>query len=112
MQASPNTTVILDGVPYGLRWDKGALFRADEMGLFDRRKAGIGVAAAAKYVWAMGPVALRERFATPENVAEAFPEVSEMTGIWSAINAAVELSRSSDPKKNGGLTNGPSPASS
>lgn len=112
MEAPPNTTVVLDGVPYGLRWNKGSMYRADELGLFERKRPGIGLAAAAKYVWCMGPAAIRERFVTPEAVAEVFPPLSELGSIWSAINAAVALSKEDGEKKDAGSTSGRSPASS
>lgn len=112
MKAGPNTTVILGGIPFGLRWDKGAMFRADDLGLFERRKPGIGLAAAAKYVWCMGPAGLRERYATPEAVAEAFPKLTQLGEIWEAINAAVALSKEDGEKNGDGSTSGPSPASS
>lgn len=112
MNAAPNTTVILAAMPYGLRWDKGAMFRADELGLFERKRPGIGLAAAAKYVWCMGPSALRDSFTTPEAVAEAFPPLSELGTIWSAINAAVAASKEDGEKKDAGSTSGRSPASS
>ncbi len=112
MNAAPNTTVLLAGSPYALRWDKGAMFRADELGLFERKRPGIGLASAAKYVWCMGPAALRDRFVTPEAVAEAFPPFNELAGVWSAINAAVAASKEDGEKKDAGSTNGHLPASS
>ena len=112
MQAPANTTVILAGTPYGLKWDKGAMFRADDIGLFERRRPGIGLAAGAKYVWCMGPAALREKFTTPEAVGEAFPDVSDIGEIWQAINNAVAASKGANEKKDVGSTSGPLPASS
>lgn len=112
MNAPPNTVVILAGTPYALKWDKGAMYRADELGLFDRRKPGLGIAAAAKYLWAMAPAACRERFPTPLEVAEALPPMEELPAVWEAINNAVAAGREGDEKKAGGSTSGRLPASS
>lgn len=112
MNAPPNTVVILAGTPYALKWDKGAMYRADELGLFDRKKMGLGIAAAAKYLWAMAPAACRERFASPVEVAEALPSLAEMPAIWDTINNAVNSGREGDEKKAAGSTSGPLPASS
>lgn len=110
MNAPPNTVLILDGHPYQLRWDKAAMFRADEIGLFDRKKPGIGLAQAAKYVWAMLPAAGRERHATPEAVAVAMPPLVE---VQAAIGATLEAGREATSEKNVfGSTSGPLPASS
>lgn len=106
-----NVVVILGGTPYALKWDKGAMYRADELGLFEKRKPGIGLAAAAKYVWCMAPAALRERCAGPEQVAELL-DVAALRDVWDAINNAVSASRDVPEKNGNGSTNGPSPASS
>lgn len=111
VKAPPNTVVVLGGTPYQLRWDKGAMFRADEIGLFEKRKPGIGIAAGAKYIWAMGPASLRETYATPEAVAEAFPD-GGLRELWEAINNAVAAAKETTPKNGNGSTSGLSPASS
>ena len=112
MQAPANTVVILGGVPYQLRWDKGAMFRADSLGLFDANKPGIGFAAAIKYVWCMAPAALRDKYATPEALADVFPDAPEIGEIWQAINNAVEAGKGGSEKNGAGSTSGPLPASS
>ncbi len=110
MNAPPNTVVVLDGTPYQLRWDKAAMFRADEIGLFDRKRPGIGLAQAAKYVFAMLPAAARERYTTPEAVAVVMPPLVE---VHATISAALEAGREATSEKNVfGSTSGPLPASS
>jgi hypothetical protein len=52
---APQAVIILGGSePCQLRWDKAAMFRADECGVFTTK--GVGFAKAAKYVWAMLPI--------------------------------------------------------
>lgn len=109
LKAPPNTVVILGGTPYRLSWDKGAMYLADELGLFEKRKPGLGLAVGAKYVWAMAPEAAREKYPTPKAIAEVLGELSE---VWDAINNAVALAKDTGPKNASGSTNGPSPASS
>lgn len=109
MQAPPNTVLILAGVPCQLRWDKRALFRADEVGLFTKREPGLGLATGAKYVWAMMPDAAREKHPTPEDVAAIMPPLPE---VWEAINNAIAAGRDVFEKNVLGSTSGPSPASS
>lgn len=110
MNAPPNTVIILAGVPYQLRWDKRAMFRADEIGLFAKRaKPGLGLALGAKYVWAMLPDAGREKHPTPEDVAAVLPPLAE---AWEIVNNAVAAGRETSEKNGRGSTNGPSPASS
>lgn len=105
-----SATVIISGEIVPLRWDKGAMFRADELGLFDKRKPGIGLAAGAKYIWVMAPEAIRERFATPSALAEVMPPLKD---AWAAINQAVDEGKDrTDAKNVFGSTSGHSPASS
>lgn len=104
-----STTVVLGGEPYVLRWDKGAMFDADEVGLWSG-KPSAGPAHWAKYLWAMLPPAGRLKFPTPRDVFRAMPPIAEVVPI---INAALEQADESvDPKKVYGSTSGPSPASS
>ncbi len=109
MQAPANTVLILDGTPYQLRWDKRAMFRADEVGLFSKREPGLGLATGAKYVWAMMPDAGRSKLKTPEDVANAMPPLSE---VWEAINNAIAAGSDVFEKNVLGSTSGLLPASS
>lgn len=96
------------GDPVELKWDKIAMFRADEAGVFTTK--GIGFARAAKYVWAMLPEAERLRYPSPEAVAEAIPE---LTKVWAAIDAAIKASgEGMSPKNVYGSTSGRTPSSS
>jgi hypothetical protein len=104
-----STTVTLGGESYVLRWDKGAMFDADEAGVWSG-KPGIGLASAAKYVWAMLPPGGRQKFPTPRDVFKALGPITE---VWPAINNAIAAGgEDTDPKKVYGSMNGPSPASS
>lgn len=110
VKVPPNTVVILGGQPYQLRWDKAAMFRADEIGLFEKRKPGIGLAGAAKYVWCMIPAEGRERFAAPVDVATVLPPLAE---AWETITNAIDAGKEGTSAKNVfGSTSGPLPASS
>lgn len=110
VKAPPNTVIILTGHPYKLTWDKAAMFRADEIGVYEKRKPGIGLALMAKYVWAMLPDAGRERFAIPQEVAVAMPSLREVQDIVeNAMDAGKEAT---DPKNVFGSTNGRKPSSS
>lgn len=110
MDAPPNTVLVLEGTPYQLRWDKAAMFRADELGLFERRRPGIGLALMAKYVHAMLPDAGRERYATPQAVAVALPPLAEVQGV---VENALDAGKEATSAKNVfGSTNGRLPASS
>jgi len=110
VNAPPNTVVVLDGTPYQLRWDKAAMFRADEIGLFGKHLPGVGLARAAKYVWAMLPETGRTKYAQPVHVAEALPPLAE---VWPTINNAIKVAGpGAEPKNVVGSTSGPSPASS
>jgi hypothetical protein len=107
---SPQAVVILGGSePCQLIWDKAAIYRADEAGVFTTK--GIGFARAAKYVWAMLPAAQRaSTFPTPEAVAEALPPLDK---VWPAIDAAIKAGGEGvAPKNVFGSTSGPSPSSS
>ena len=101
------TEVKLAGISYQLRWNKGAMFRADEFGVWDRKKPGAGFAKAAKYICAMIPDEGREKYPTPEAVAQVMPSLTES---WDAINAAIEgAGPEMDSKNVVGSTSGPSP---
>lgn len=107
---APNTVLILRGEPYQLRWDKGAMFRADELGVFGKSKPGIGLAKAAKYVCAMLPKEGREKYPEPQDVAAVLPPLAE---VWPIVNSAIEAAgETCDPKNVIGSTNGRSPSSS
>lgn len=94
--------------PCALVWNRAAMFRADECGVFSGKS--IGFAKAAKYIWAMLPASHRVQFPTPEAVAEAMPTVEEVNAlIDAAISAAGE---DMSPKKVFGSMSGPSRASS
>jgi hypothetical protein len=107
---APQAVIILGGSePCQLRWDKAAMFRADECGVFTTK--GVGFAKAAKYVWAMLPDTQRvSAFPTPEAVATALPPLDE---VWPAINAAIKAAgEGMSPKNVYGSTSGRSPSSS
>lgn len=108
MSGAANTVLVLEGVPYPLRWDKGAMFHADDIGLFDRRRPGMGLAAAAKYVWCMLPASAQLKYADPKAVAVVLPPLKD---AWDVINNAIAAG--ADVAKNVvGSTSGHSPASS
>lgn len=91
-----------------LVWDKLAMYRADECGVFTTK--GTGFARAAKYVWAMLPTEMRVRFASPEQVAGALPP---LIGVWPAIEAAINAAgEGMSPKNVFGSPSGLSPSSS
>jgi hypothetical protein len=99
----------LEAETYLLRWDKGAMFRADDCGLWSG-KQGLGFAAAAKYLWSMLPSTGRSRYPTPEDVARVMPPLNE---AWPVINSAVAAGgEGTDPKNVFGSTSGPSQSSS
>ncbi len=103
------TEIKIAGDVYQLRWDKGAMFRADECGLWSG-KEGLGFAAAAKYLWSMLPAAGRNKYRTPEDVARDMPALND---VWPIINQAVAAGgESTDPKNVFGSTSSPSPSSS
>lgn len=110
VKVPPNTVLILGGTPYKLVWDKAAMFRADEIGVFGKRRPGIGLAQAAKYVWCMLPAGGREALQSPEEVAVALPALTE---VWVAVNNAIAAGgEATDPKNVVGSTSGRSRASS
>lgn len=95
--------IILDGTSYPLVWNRGAMFRADELDVF-HSPAGTGFAQAAKYVWCMLPAAARATYPSPEAVAEVLPPATE---ALKAVNAAIAAgAEDTDPKRVLGLTNG------
>lgn len=105
-----SATVQLGGAPYVLRWDKGAIFRADELGVWGTQDNGMGFSRAAKYLFAMLPDAARRKYTSPERIAEVMPPLVE---VLPAINAAIAAAGEDvDPKKLVGSTNGLSPESS
>lgn len=104
-----STTIKLAGKPYVLKWDKGAMFDADEVGVYTG-KQGAGLAMAAKYVWAMLPPAGRKAYPTPRDVFKDLPPLAE---AWPIINAALDAGHEdTDPKNVFGSTSGRSRASS
>lgn len=107
MKNSP--TITLNGAePCTLIWNKGAMFRADECGVFTTK--GLGFARAAKYVWAMLPDSHRRLFPSPEAVAEVLPPVTTVSPV---IDAAIAAAGEDMSAKNVfGSMSGPSPASS
>lgn len=107
MKTSSNIT-LKGEKPCVLVWNKSAMFRADECGLFSTK--GIGFAKAAKYVWSMLPDTLRKKYSGPEDVAEVMPSIAECS---SAIDAAIsEAGEGMTAKNVFGSTSGRSPASS
>lgn len=111
MNTQPNPTITLKNLPYKLTWNKGAMFRADEVGAYETGKRGtIGFAQMCKYLWALGPAELRAKYPSPEAIADDVPTTVE---CWAAINAAMEIAgEGMSPKNVVGSTNGPSPSSS
>jgi hypothetical protein len=99
----------LDGIgSVPLTWDKGAMYRAEVSGLYEIK--GLGLARAVLYVWCMAPAAVRQAYASPEDLAAIVPSVVEMR---SAIDAAIAASgEEMKPKNVFGSTSGPSPSSS
>lgn len=94
--------------PVPLAWDKAAMFRADEAGVFTTK--GIGFARAVKYAWCLVPDSVRAAYPTPEALAQVVPEV---TAIWAAVNAAIgSAGEEMSPKNVFGSTSGRSPSSS
>lgn len=94
---------------FALTWDKGAIFRADSVGLWSG-DGGIGFASAARYIWAMLPASGRKTYATPEAVAQVMPALND---AWPVINAAVaDGGEGTDPKNVFGSTSGPLQSSS
>ena len=110
MSNQPNPTITLKNLPYKLTWNKGAMFRADEVGAYDRKRSTIGFAQMCKYLWALGPDALRTKYPTPESLANDVPTTTE---CWNAINAAMAIAgEGMSPKNVVGSTSGPLPSSS
>lgn len=101
--------ITLDGKDYELRWNRGAVFRADELGIYNSSKS-VGLADGAKYVFAMLPEDARRAYPTPAAVFEVLPALPE---TWAAINAALKAgAEDTDPKKLFGSTNSRSRSSS
>jgi hypothetical protein len=104
-----STTIKLAGSPFVLKWDKGAMYDADEVGVYSG-KQGAGLAMAAKYVWAMLPPAGRKLYPTPRDVFSALPPLSE---VWPVITAALDAGeKDTDLKNVFGSTSGRGRASS
>lgn len=105
-----NPVLLLGGKPHKLTWDRGAMFLADELGVFSSAKPGLGLARAAKYVFVMLTDEARDRFGTPRELAKHLPPLSE---TWPAINAAIIAGGpETNPKNVVGSTSGPSQSSS
>lgn len=107
--AKPAPPLELAGLgPVPLAWDKAAMFRADEAGVFTTK--GIGFAKAVKYAWCMVPDKVRAAYPTPEALADIVPPV---TAIWASVNPAiVAAGEGMSPKNVFGSTSGRSPSSS
>ena len=104
-----SNTIKLGAESYQLTWDKGAMFRADECGVWSGKR-GLGIASACKYLWAMIPADGRRRYESPEDLAKDLPPLNE---AWPAINAAIAAGKEdTNPKKVFGSTSGPSQSSS
>ncbi len=99
--------LILAKLPCRLKWDKAAMFRADQAGLFDGNDESVlGFARACKYVWAMLPPDRRNAFKDPESIAPHLPALIE---VRKHINNALALAgEEMDPKNVVGLMSGPS----
>lgn len=94
--------------PVPLKWDKAAIFRADEIGVFTTK--GIGFARAVKYAWCMAPESVRRAYPTPEQLAEIVPSVVE---IWAVVDPVIaSAAEEMSPKNVFGSASGPSPSSS
>jgi hypothetical protein len=117
MSDNKSTEITLGGTAYVLTWDKGAMYDADEVGVWAGKvQGGIGLAQAAKYVWAMLPPAGRAAYPTPRDVARVLPPLVD---VWPAINNA--LNNATEDTRPGnvvgtvagvnGSTSGPSPSS-
>ena len=103
------TEIKIAGESYRLIWDKGAMFRADECGVWSG-KTGLGFATAAKYLWSMLSATGRQRYASPEDLARDMPTLDI---VWPLINTAITAGgESTDPKNVFGSTSGPSQSSS
>lgn len=77
--------ITLQGIgPVPLAWDKGAMFRADDCGLYETK--GIGFARACKYVWCMAPDSVRRAYPAPEALAKVMPPLAE---VWVAVNGVI-----------------------
>lgn len=110
MSPPTDTVLVIGGSPYKLTWDKAAMFRAEDAGVFDRSHDGVGFAKAVKYVWSMGPQGLRDKYASPEQLAYDIPPIAE---VWPKIQKAIDDAGDAlSPKNVIGSMNGPSPSSS
>lgn len=102
-------TITLAGREWPLVWNKGALFRADELNLF-HQPDGTGFTQGLKYLWCMLPDEARRLYPAPIKLAEVAPPILT---VQTAINAAIQAAgEEMDEKKIVGSTNGLSPASS
>lgn len=105
-----NTVIILAGAPCQLVYDKLAIYRADEVGAWGEPVGSVGFARAAKFVWAMLPHDLHDRYRNPQTVAAVLPPLNQ---VWPIINAAMAAAgEEMDPKNVFGSTNGRTPSSS
>lgn len=99
---------LASGETLDLVWDKAAMCRADDCGLFATK--GVGFARAVKYVWSMLPAAARGRFPSHEDLANALPPVAE---IGPVVDAAIAAAGEGMSAKNVfGSTSGRLPSSS
>ncbi len=107
-------TVQLDGKLLPIRWDRVALFRADEIGLPELLASGkLGFSTLCKRVWVMLDDDGRKRFPSPEKVAAAMP-MSYAANAWEVVLRAYNESEgvADSPAKNAGGGIAPSPESS
>lgn len=99
-----DNVILLAGLPYRLKWDRSAMFYADEVGAF--APGSRGFSRACKMVWAMMPEEGRAKYPKPSDVANVLPPLTEANA---KISAAYEIAgESMDPKKVFGSTTGPS----
>lgn len=98
--------ILLAGVPYRLKWNRRAMFRADALGgcYSDSQEGSIGLARCAKLILAMLPDEGRAKFRTAEDVVDAMPSLVES---WEVVAAALKAGEA-DQKNVLGSTTGPS----
>lgn len=103
--------IVLDGQPCKIVWNRGAMFRADEVGAWaESTAAGLGFAQAAKLLYAMLPADRRSRWPSPEAVADVMPDVKT---TWDYLNQAMaQAGEEMDSKNVFGSTSGHGASSS
>lgn len=100
-----DAVIVIASQPYRLRWDRAAMYRADEAGAYAESTVnGLGFSQAAKLLWAMLPDDARKAYPAPQALAQVMPPVAD---VWAVIVTAQELAgEGMDPKKLFGSTNG------